>query len=361
MKVPNRFDLRYFILLIFMTFSVSNADDLDNDFEKFRDYFKKDYFSVGLVLQVVSDFQIERSFPGNNGFNIANARFMVYGEFDKKFGYLMRTNFINSPVILDAKLHYRFSKKLIIDLGQFKAPFSHEFLIPAESIDFVNRSRVVTVMAPGRQIGLQARGMPIQNLPLNYNIGIFNGNGISTNANDDNQFLFVGRIDCLWENFLNQSNTSLYWGINAAFSQDAFTRISEQLNPFIFEPLFFDGRRTLAGLDLRFTAGKFLFSGETIFGQFQGSFTQLITDTTFQDIQATGFHLTTGYMVGARSQLLLRWDNFDTDRRSNSNWLIGGINFWPSSITELQLNYIINTEKTEFKHHQILLNTQVAF
>ena len=149
MKCSARFLLRNFILILCILFPAFAGDNLDQSLEKLRDTFKKDYLSLGLVLQVVSDFQIERSFPGNNGFTMANMRFIVSGEFDQKFGYLMRTNFINSPAILDAKLHYRFSKKFIIDLGQFKSPFSHEFLIPAESIDFVNRSRAVALLAPG--------------------------------------------------------------------------------------------------------------------------------------------------------------------------------------------------------------------
>ena len=70
----------------------------------------------------------------------------------------------------------------------FKAPFSKEFLIGADAIDFVNRSRVVAVLAPGRQIGLQARGRLNPGIPVDYNLGIFNGNGYGGNSNDNNDF-----------------------------------------------------------------------------------------------------------------------------------------------------------------------------
>ena len=128
-----------------------------------------------------------------------------------------------------------------------------------------------------------------------------------------------------------------------------------------FEPLFFDGERILAGADVRLVVKKMMFAGEYIYGKYNGSFTALITDSSFSSINATGFHLTAGYMLGKRSQFVVRWDNFDTNRRKRSNWLIGGFNYWPTLATELQLNYVLNTDKGNFKHHQFLINAQIAY
>ena len=89
MKYPKRLRLSCLILLLGIAFTLFASENTGKDFNKFKNLFKKDYFSLGLVVQVVSDFQIERSFPGKSGLSLANVRFMVYGEFDERFGYLM--------------------------------------------------------------------------------------------------------------------------------------------------------------------------------------------------------------------------------------------------------------------------------
>ena len=75
------------------------------------------------------------------------------GELDNGFGYLFQTNFTDWPAILNAQIKYRFSGTVAMSAGQFKAPFSYEFLTYGGSIDFVNRATMVTALAPGRQVG----------------------------------------------------------------------------------------------------------------------------------------------------------------------------------------------------------------
>jgi hypothetical protein len=249
---------------------------------------------------------------------------------------------------------------LTIDFGQFKSSFSKEFLTPVDAIYFVNRSRAVTLLVPGRQLGLQLRGQPSNKLPVTYALGIFNGNGTATNSNDNNNFLYAGRLlGSLKETFIS-SIDKLEIGVNAAYSRDSATRISEEINPFVFEPLFFDGERVLLGADLQINIEKFMISGEYINGEYNGTFTSLITDSTSQDISANGFHLTAGYMLHKKVQLLARLDNFNTNRREDSNWIIGGVNYWPTLATEFQFNYILNAEEPDLKYHQFLINVQVA-
>jgi len=327
-----------------------------------RETFQKEYLSVGVVLQTVADLQIERSFPGYSGFNISNFRFRVYGELDNNFGYFVMANFINAVSVLDAKAYYRFSKGLIVDAGLFKSPFSKEFLTPAESIDFVNRSRVVTVLVPARQIGIQARGWISENFPIWYGLGVFNGNGFGTNSNDNNNFLYSGRIAA--HPFKNKENSAdqLEIGINAAYSRDDFARISALLNPFVFDALFFNGKRTIFGGDIRLTLNKILVAAEYISADLDGMFTVLASDDTVGSLKPSGYHLTAGYMLTTKIQLLGRLDSFKTDSNNEiSNWLLLGLNIWPTQATELQFNYTIDTDNSTFKYHQLLINAQVAF
>ena len=350
------------IMLLILSIQIPLLSEENNEplIEEFNKNFKKKYFSLGVVLQAVSDFQVERNLPGNNGFSIANTRLTISGELDHKFGYLLRTNFVSPFTLLDVKMYYKFSDPFTLEFGQFKSPFSKEFILPVESIYFVNRSRVVTVLVPGRQIGFQFRGTPSGRLPFSYALGIFNGNGTNTNQNDNNDFLFGGRILLSSREVLNTSIDYIELGLNGAFSRDSATRIGEELNPFVFEPLFFDGDRMLLGADFQIDIKKFMIAGEYINGEYTGTFTSLNNDSILQDIKAKGFHLTTGYMIHKKVQLLARWDNFDTDRRENSNWFIAGINSWPTQATEFQVNYVINSDEPAFKYNQLLINVQIV-
>lgn len=351
-----------FVILLVGNSCLFSQSETEPVLEKLKEQFKKEYFSVGVVFQFVADGQIERSFPGRSGFNIANMRLNISGELDKQFGYFLQANFINAPAILDAKGYYRFSRGLTIDGGLFKAPFSKEFLTPADAIDFVNRSRAAAVLTPGRQIGVQARGWFSEEFPIKYGAGIFNGNGFGGNVNDNNSFMYAGRLAANPLKNDKNSGKQLEIGINAAYSKDDFARLSELLNPFVFDALFFTGKRTLFGADVRYTTNKLLLAGEYILADFDGTITFLGSNREAESIKPSGFHLTGGYMLQPNLQLLGRLDSFKTDKGlSSSEWIILGLNYWPSQATELQFNYTIDTDDSTFKHHQLLINAQVAF
>jgi hypothetical protein len=334
---------------ILVLFSNAFAQSQDEPlFQALTNAFKKEYLSIGVLLQSVADFQVERSFAGNNGFNISNMRIILAGELDEGFGYVFRTNVVSSPAILDAKMHYRISPALTLDAGLFKSPFSAEFLIGAESIDFVNRSQVVTALAPGRQIGVQARGWVSQNV-VSYAAGVFNGNSYARNNNDNDDFLYAGRL-ALYPTIFNESNSSarLEIAVNVAHSHDDRATLGGGLLGN------FSGKRTLRGGDFRLTREKLLLSGEAIYARLK--FGGATTAKPF------GYHATAGYMITSKSQLLLRWDSFTPDGlRPDSRLLIVGYNLWPTKVTELQVNYIIPTDSGDIEHHQLLVNAQLTF
>ena len=67
------------------------------------------------------------------------------------------------------------------------------------------------------------------------------------------------------------------------------------------------------------------------------------------------------YFVTSKSQLLLRWDSYAPDSSGPDNdLLILGYNLFPTSVTELQANYII-PGNGDIEDHQILLNFQLSF
>lgn len=316
-------------------------------FEKLKKDFNKEYLSVGALIQVVADFQNERTFAGNNGFNISNFRWRVHGKLDKNFSYFLQTNFIDSPTMLDAFITYQFSPVFQLTAGLFKAPFSKEFLVAAQDIDFINRSQVVSSLAPGRQIGMQFSGW-LSNEQIYYAIGAFNGNNFRTNSNDNDEFLYATRLAFSPKlSSTANSQSQLEIGINAATSNDNQANI-----PGVYSN--FRGKRNLIGTDLRWTSDKLLFASEAIFAT--------LDRRVGSEIKPQGFHITGGLMATSNSQLLLRFDKFQIDDSvDSSHLLIFGYNLWPSKVSAFQANYIIDLDESNFINHQLLFNLQINF
>ena len=331
-----------FILLFFVS-SLAFAQQEEGDLQKLREAVKNDYFSVGMLIQNVVDYQPER-LAGNNGFRISNARFQVYGELDNKFGYQLQANMIKSPAILDANIYYNLNDRTALKAGLFKTPFSAEYLTGAATIDFVNRSTVVNQLAPNRQTGLQLAGS-FADGSVEYKAGVFNGDRLGFSQNSDNTFLYVGRLQANLGN-PEQSNGSVQVGLNASYEdkQDAFGSNIQSS---------FEGTQTLLGSDFRYTNSGFLMSGEFIYSWLE-------SDTGFE-FNPNGYYVTAGYYVTPKTQLLVRWDDFQGDNlASDASSVIAGINIFPSAYSEIQLNYSIPTDQA-IDYSQLLLNLQLNF
>jgi len=331
-----------FILLITITsYAFSQTED-ETIYDEYVKHFKKDYFTLDMLFQAVADFQPERSIIGNNGFYLSNMRLRMYGSLDKNFSYYFVANFLVSPVLLDALISYQFNDGFKVTAGQFKAPFSREFLMYPSDIDFVNRAQVTALLSPRRDMGLQFSGKFANNL-LEYRAGIFNGNGPNKFFNDNNSFLYVGRIAAKPKIINNKFEI----GFNAGYS--------DKSNKDIFDKSF-EGKRTFVGGDLRAEIENFLFATEIIINKLDGRI-----DSVDSKKDPSGYHITLGYKPFQKHQFLLRYDNLSPDGIiSDSDFYIIGYNFWPTKVAEIQINYIINSNKTDFKNHWYLINFQIS-
>lgn len=102
--------------------------------------------------------------------------------------------------LLDANLDYDFTggKKLFrLKAGQFKAPFNHQQLTSSGNFQLVDRSILDAFFVPGRQLGVQLWGqVGPETVPdfVDWRFGVFNGNGRTSTANDNDEFEYVGRV-----------------------------------------------------------------------------------------------------------------------------------------------------------------------
>ena len=294
----------------------------------------------GVVLQIVGDLQYENSDNVPNGFQVANMRLSARGRADRYFSYLATASIANAPSILDARITYHYRPSLEFDAGLMKVPFSYEFLVPAQSIDFVNRSAIVSLAAPNRSIGVQARG----SLPrgINYAAGVFNGNRFGGNQNDSGKFLYAARISV---DRSDSANRHLNFGLNAAYSDDKSAT---------FVTPGFDGTRLLYGADVRANYYSLLISTEAILFR--------LDPDPGSSLTGWGLQHTLGHSIDAKNQILARFDYVkSSDLNLEYKALIFGYNLWPTPYSEIQANYIVDLDNAKPKNHQLLLNLQVAF
>lgn len=329
--------------------SPMRAQDSEPVFDQLVAAFQRDYLALGILIQVVGDFQSQRPLESRNGFSIANARLRLSGNLDGGFGYLLQSNLAALAVspILDAAVHYRVGEGATIRGGLFKAPFSREFLTPAASIDFVNRSLVVTALAPNRQVGVQLAGRPGRGL-VGYAVGAFNGNRLRPGGNDNNALLYVARLG-VWPRVATASrpDDALEVAVNGAHSRDSGADLPDIAAAF-------NGTRTVLGADVRWRRGRWLVAGEMI-----GARLRFDSGGTRHP---WGWHATAGYLVTGKSQVLARWDALRPDSAGLAqDFVVLGYNLWPTRPTELQVNYLIPLNRGGWERHRVLVNLQIGF
>jgi hypothetical protein len=130
---------------------------------------------------------INRARLAASGSATANITWRVQGEF--------RTGNVGtgraSVSLQDA--YVRWTKSGIgVQVGQFKTPFTREFITSLSEVETADRSTVVDSLAPKRDIGAMVDYAPGGRLTIN--VGVFNGEGQNVTANADSSALGVARV-----------------------------------------------------------------------------------------------------------------------------------------------------------------------
>jgi hypothetical protein len=297
--------------------------------EQLRTLFKNESLALGMLIQTGARYSKPRS-----GFSLGTARLNIQGALDGGFNYKLQTDFVESVALKDALIGYQASPGLGFTGGRYKTPFSYEELTSTSSTPFINRSRIVRALAPGRQIGAHIIGSI--GSTVDAHIGAFNGNNVNFDQNN-NRLLYVGRLESTSETDAG----TLVFGANGAYD-DRPTRTDE----------------AFAGADFYVEQNGVLVSGEAIYGRRANE--NPIGPATLHPF---GHHLTVGYTVPTTetfNQLLLRWDRYtpDTDH-ADSNQLIFGYVGKPTGVVRIEANYVLPIEAAGV--HQAMIQVQLAF
>jgi phosphate-selective porin OprO/OprP len=119
-----------------------------------------------------------------NTFAIRRARIGVQGNFLRYYDYKIEAEFSDARSTLLRDLWFGMNRTdwFRVRVGHFREPFSQERLIPANSLDFTERSLVFN-LAPDRSPGIMFFGS-ISKGEFEYQLGAFNGRGLLAN-NDE--------------------------------------------------------------------------------------------------------------------------------------------------------------------------------
>src|SRR2546430_12271313 len=313
-------------------------------------------------------FRLRRTRINLTGDFAENFDFKVEGEFENSDGISSnRTDFSGTDIFVN---WHQFPEAQV-KVGQWKAPFGLEQLTPDPSLIIIERSLPTGAITPERQIGVQLWGKPFTNIwpdekdLLTYYAGIFNGNGRNVSVNDNNNFMYVGRLEVMpFKGKIFGQESSLKLGGDVLNSRDdAGTNISSTLNLLVnadgsLSPFVLPGadERTAWGVDAWLKLGPFDLIGEYLQEKVDGRTVNGVPPG-FADFTTNGYYITAAYfLVPKKLQLAVRWEDLNPGQMGNDgiHSITGGLNYYiHGDDLKLMANYIHTWSDFRQAHPQL--------
>ena len=313
-------------------------------------------------------------------FRLRRARINLTGDFAEHFDFKMEGEFEQSDVTLtvrnangqtiasnstrtafgatDIWINWHQFPEFQIKAGQYKAPFGLEQITSDTKLFLTERSQVTSALTPERQVGVEVWGKPLTNLfPdqkdfVTYRLGMFNGNGRNNAVNDNDEYMYAGRIELQpWKAKVADEELWVRLGANALSSRDASGTI---LSPAGTLRVNSDGslssftapsvaEREAYGVDASFHWGPFDLIGEYLSESFEGRTVNGVLPT-FTDFGAEGYYVQGSYfIVPKKLQLVTKYEHFNPGQIINDNLdsITGGVNYYiHGDDVKLMANYI---------------------
>jgi phosphate-selective porin len=300
-------------------------------------------------------------------FRLRRARINLTGDFAEQFDFKIEGDFENSDGISSSRTAFSGTDIFVnwhqfpeaqVKVGQWKAPFGLEQITPDQYLIIIERSLPTGAITPERQIGVQLWGKPFTNVwpdekdLLTYYAGIFNGNGRNVTINDNNNFMYVGRLELLpFKGKLFGQDSSLKLGADVLNSRDdKGTNISQTLNLLVnvdgsLSPYVLPGadERTAWSVDAWLKLGPFDLIGEYLEEYVDGRTVNGVAPG-FADFTTSGYYVQGSYfLIPKKLQAAVRWEDLNPGQRANDgiHSITGGLNYYiHGDDIKLMVNYI---------------------
>jgi phosphate-selective porin OprO/OprP len=342
------------------------------------------------------------AFNGNFGqsaikdrFRLRRARVNLTGDFAEQFDFKVEGDFGQNDGTnnnrtafsgTDIWLNWHQFPGAQIKIGQYKAPFGLDQLTPDTSLYTIERTLTTGAITPDRQIGIELWGKPFtkiwpeQKELLTYYAGIFNGNGKNTTVNDNNNFMYVGRLESTLFKDVFGKGSFLKLGADVLNSRDdKGTNISQSGNLLVnsdgsLSPFMLPGadERTAWSVDAWLKLGPFDLIGEYLQEKVNGR-TVDGEPPGFADFTTNGFYVTGGYfLIPKKLQAIVQWQYLNPGQKGDDGLysILGGLNYYiHGDDLKLMVNYLhtwsdfrqANPEFGQDQFDQVIGRIQVMF
>ena len=300
-------------------------------------------------------------------FRLRRARINLTGDFAEQFDFKMEGDFGQSDgtsgnrtafSATDIWVNYHQFPAAQVKIGQYKAPFGLEQLTPDTTLYTIERTLPTGAITPDRQIGVELWGKPLtsfwpeQQDLLTYYAGIFNGNGRNITVNDNNNFMFAGRLELqpftgkvfgqpsflkLGGDVLNSRDEA---GVNISQSSNLLVNSDGSLSPFNLPSA---DERTAWSVDAWLELGPFDLIGEYLQEHVEGRTVNGVAPT-FANFTTDGFYVTGAYfLIPKKLQAVVQWQYLNPGQKGNDGLysILGGLNYYiRGDNLKLMVNYI---------------------
>src|SRR5256886_4947410 len=307
-------------------------------------------------------------------FRLRRARINLTGDFAEQFDFKLEGDFENSDGLNANRTAFEATDIFInwhqfvwaqVKMGQWKAPFGLEQITPDTTLYTIERTLPTGAITPERQVGIQLWGKPLAVIGpdyadlLTYYAGIFNGNGRNITNNDNNNFMYVGRLEStlckskLW----GQASYLKLGGDFLNSRDDAGTNISQSLNLLVnadgsLSPFVLPGadERTAWSVDAWLKLGPFDLIGEYLEEYVNGRTVNGVPPG-FADFTTNGYYITAGYfLIPKKLQAAVQWQDLNPGQKGNDgiHSITGGLKHYIHR-GELQLVGAFNSNLAGFR------------
>lgn len=346
-------------------------------------------------------------------FRLRRARISLTGDFAEQFDFKIEGDFEQSDAAItalksinpatgatttvtnsnrtefsgtDIFINYHGIPEMNLKVGQYKAPFGLENLTPDTLIYTIERSLPTGAIVPERQIGAMLWGKPLANAApdykdfVTYYAGMFNGNGRNFNNNDNNEFLYVGRLEVQpWKGNLMGVESSLKLGGDYFYGRDDVgTNISPALNLKVnpdgsltsFTLTSADERNAFS-FDAWWRVGRFDLIAEYLEEHVDGRTVNGVS--AMPDFTTNGFYVQGSYfLLPKKLQAVVKWEQLNPGQRGNDGIqsITGGLNYYiHGDNVKAMANYVhtwsdfrsANPQFGDDQFDEVLLRLQVIF
>ena len=328
-------------------------------------------------------------------FRLRRARLNLTGDYAEQFDFKLEGDFGQSDgtsgnrtafSATDVWVNYHEFPAAQVKIGQYKAPFGLEQLTPDTSLLTIERTLPTGAITPDRQIGAELWGKPFTSIwpeqkdLLTYYAGIFNGNGRNITVNDNNNFMFVGRLELqpLKDVFGKGSflkfggdvlNSRDEQGVNISQSSNLLVNSDGSLSPFVLPST---DERTAWSVDAWLRMGPFDLIGEYLQEHVEGRTVNGVPPA-FSNFTTDGFYVTGAYyFIPKKLQAVVQWQYLNPGQKGNDGLysILGGLNYYiHGDDLKFMVNYVhtwsdfrqANPEFGEDQFDEVIGRVQLMF